>query len=254
LLGRTFPEEAEPADFVVAGRRQVAVGGRLFSRTTTDAQVAIQGYLVAVAAGDPDLSIRFLMRQLVPGRAADATGLQRRLRHAWSIDRDAAAGSELLAQLLLHWRIAVEHGYRPTQVLAAFYRGCLAAVRAAAAMGAEDDVLRDALEALQIRLIASQLETMTGVFPTSAKSAREAGWRLVTTFAAGPIVSDRARRPAGMALPTFGSLLLALTAIGITMPSLVSSGAAWADPVGAALFGAIGAIILRAVTFRKPTF
>ena len=41
-----------------------------------------------------------------------------------------------------------------------------------------------------------------------------------------------------------GSLLLALTAIGIAMPTLITSGMAWADPVGASLFGAIGAVAL----------
>lgn len=251
LLGRTFPEEPAPADFLIAGRRQVALGGRLFTSLTTDAQVTIQGYLVAVAAGDPDLAIRYLTRELIPGRSADAAGFQRRIRHAWSVDSDAAGGSELMAQLLLHWRIAVEHGYQPKARLASFYRGCLAAVSAATAMGAEADVLRDTLEALQIRMIASQVEALTGVSPSTARSVREAGWRFVTTLASGPIASDRGTGGSGLPVSVVGSLLLALTAVGMAMPSLVSSGAAWADPAGAAVFAAIGAVTLFLIIFRR---
>lgn len=251
LLGRTFPEEPAPADFIIAGRRQVALGGRLFTSLTTDAQVTIQGYLVAVAAGDPDLALRYLARELVPGRSADVAGFQRRIRHAWSVDSDAAGGSELMAQLLLHWRIAVEHGFQPKARLASFYRGCLAAVSAATALGAEADVLRDTLEALQIRLIASQVEALTGVSPSTARSVREAGWRFVTTLASGPIASDRGTGGSGLPMSVVGSLLLALTAIGVAMPSLVASGATWADPVGAGAFAAIGAVTLFLIIFRR---
>ncbi|MEQ1729078.1 MAG: hypothetical protein ABL982_11930, partial [Vicinamibacterales bacterium] len=254
LLGRTFPEEPATTDFVVAGRRQVSLGGRLFTRLPSAAQVNIQGYLVAVAAGDPDLAIRFLTRELVAGRAADLAGFERRLRHAWSVDADAAGGSELMAQLLLHWRIAVEHGYQPKPHLGSFYRGCLAAVSAATARGAEADVLRDTLEALQLRLMAFQLESLTGVSPTTARSVREAGWRLVTTLASGPIASDRVG-PGGPGLPMMvvGALVLALVSIGIAMPILVASGAAWAEPVGAGVFAAIGSVTLFLIVFRRPS-
>ncbi len=253
LLGRAFPEEPAPADFIVAGRRQVALAGRLFTTLPSDAQLTVQGYLVAVAAGDPDLAIRFLMRELVAGRAADATGFERRIRHAWSVDADAAGGSELMAQLLLHWRIAVEHGYQPKARLASFYRGCLAAVSAATAMGAEADVLRDSLEALQLRLMAFQVEAVTGVSPSTARSVREAGWRFVTTLASGPIASDRAGA-GGPGAPMFvvGSLALSLLAIGVAMPSLIASGATWADPVGAAVFAAVGVVAIGMILFRRP--
>lgn len=250
LLGRAFPEEPAPADFVVAGRRQVALGGRLFASLPTDAQMTIQGYLVAVAAGDPDLAIRYLTRELVPRRGADAAGFQRRIRHAWSIDSDAAGDSELLAQLLLHWRIACEHGYEPTPRLVSFYRGCLAAVSAATAMGAEGDVLRDSLEALQVRVIASQVERFTGVSPTTARSVREAGWRMITALSSSPMESGRSADLAGTPMPVVVSLLLTLVAIGIAMPALIASGAAWADPVGAGLFALLGAVILFLVLRR----
>jgi predicted unusual protein kinase regulating ubiquinone biosynthesis (AarF/ABC1/UbiB family) len=253
LLGRAFPEEPAPADFIVAGRRQVALGGRLLTSLPTDAQMTIQGYLVAVAAGDPDLAIRYLTRELVPRRGADTAGFQRRIRHAWSIDSDAAGGSELLAQLLLHWRIASEHGYRLTPRLVSFYRGCLAAVRAATAMGAEGDVLRDSLEALQVRVIASQIERFTGVSPTTARSVREAGWRVITALSSSPMESGRSAELAGAPMSVVGALLLALAAIGIAMPALIASGAAWADPVGAGLFALLGAVILFLVLYRRQT-
>ncbi len=251
LLGRTFPEEPTPNDFILAGRREVALGGRLFTSLPTDAQVTIQGYLVAVAGGDPDLAIRYLMRELVPGRSADAAGLERRIRHSWSADSDAAGGSELMAQLLAHWRIAVEHGYQPKARLVSFYRGCLAAVRAATIMGAEADVLRDTLEALQLRLVAFQVEAFTGVSPSTARSFREAAWRFVTALASGPIGSDHGGAGSGASIVVVGSLLLALTAIGIASPVLVASGVAWADPVAACLFAAIGAVTLFSIVFRR---
>lgn len=253
LLGRVFPEESRAADFIMTGRRQVAVGGRLFASLTTEAQLTIQGYLVATAAGDPDLAIKYLVRELVPGRNADLAGFQRRMRHAWSVDSDAAGGSELMAQLLLHWRIAVEHGYQPKARLVSFYRGCLAAVRGATARGAEADVLRDTLEALQFRLMAFQLETITGVTPSAARTVREAGWRFLTTLASGPLASDLGGVSAGLPMSIAGALLLALTAIGIALPSLVASGAAWADPVGAGLFAAIGAMTLFRIMSRRQT-
>jgi ubiquinone biosynthesis protein len=253
LLGRAFPEEPSPSDFVVAGRRQVALGGRLFSSLPTDAQMTIQGYVVAVAAGDPDLAIRYLTRELVPRRGADTAGFQRRIRHAWSNDSDAAGGSELLAQLLLHWRIASEHGYRPTPRLVSFYRGCLAAVSAATAMGAEGDVLRDSLEALQVRVIASQVEQLTGVSPTTARSVREAGWRVITALSSSPMESGQGLDRAGAPMPVVGSLLLALAAIGIAMPTVIASGAAWADPAAAGLFALLGAVVLFLVLVRRHT-
>src|SRR5262249_31793550 len=145
LLGRVFPEEATAADFVVAGRRQVSVGGRLFASLPSDTQISVQGYLVGTAAGDPDLAVKYLSRELVAGPKADRVGFERRMRHAWSVDSDAAGGSELLAQLLFHWRVAVEHGYQVKPRLVSFYRGCLAAVTAATSLGAEADVLRDSL-------------------------------------------------------------------------------------------------------------
>ena len=138
-----FLKKPLPPISVIAGRRQVAVGGRLFTSIPTDAQLTIQGYLVATAAGDPDLAIKYLLRELTAGGRVDTAGFQRRMRHAYSVDADAAGGSELgpTAQLLLHWRIAVEHGYQPKPGLASFYRGCLAAVTAATAYGAETDAL-----------------------------------------------------------------------------------------------------------------
>ncbi len=174
------------------------------------------------------------------------------MRHAWSVDSDAAGGSELMAQLLLHWRIAVEHAYQPKARLSSFYRGCLAAVSAATALGAEPDVLRDSLEALQIRLMAFQLEEITGVTPSAARTVREAGWRFLTTLASGPISADRAGiAGSGLSMSVGVSLLLALTAIGIALPSFIASGMAWADPVGAVLFGALGAITLFLIFFRR---
>ncbi len=252
LLGRAFPEESIAADFIICGRRQVAIGGRLFATLTSDAQVTIQGYLVATAAGDPDLAIKYLTRELVPGRAADSAGFGRRMRHAWSVDSDAAGGSELMAQLLLHWRIAVEHGYQPKPRLVSFYRGCLAAVSAATALGGQADVLRDALEALQIRLMAFQLETLTGITSSAARTVREAGWRFLTAIASGPISPDRPIFGAsGLSIAVAGSLLLALTAIGVALPVLVASGAGWADPAGAAAFAVLGAITLFLIVRRR---
>ncbi len=252
LLGRVFPEESIAADFIICGRRQIAIGGRLFATLTSDAQVTIQGYLVATAAGDPDLAIKYLTRELVAGRSADAAGFGRRMRHAWSVDSDAAGASELMAQLLLHWRIAVEHGYQPKPRLVSFYRGCLAAVSAATALGGEADVLRDALESLQIRLMAFQLETLTGITSSAARTVREAGWRFLTAIASGPISPDRPIFGAsGLSMAVAGSLLLALTAIGVALPAVVASGGAWADPAGALVFAALGATTLILIVRRR---
>lgn len=253
LIGRAFPEESVPVDFIIAGRRQVAVGGRLFTSVPTDAQLTIQGYLVATAAGDPDLAIKYLTRELIAGRGADPHGFRRRMRHAWSVDADAAGGSELMAQLLLHWRIAVEHGYQPTVRLASFYRGCLAAVSAAAAYGTDADVLRDTLEALQLRLMAYQLEALTGITTAATRTVREAGWRFLTALASGSVAPDRlvGGGGSGLPLPIAGALLFALAAIGIAMPALVASGLTWAEPVGATLFGALGIVTLALVLFRR---
>lgn len=251
LLGGVFPEEVEPTDLVLAGRRQISLRGRLFARLDADAQADLSGYIVAVAAADPDLAMRYLQRQLVPGRTADAAGLQRRLRHAWSIDGDAAGDSELLAQLLLHWQIAVDHGFTPRPALVAFLRGATSAVRAARHIGAVDDVLADALGALQLRVMASQLEAITGVSPSNARSAREAGWRLITTLSAGPVDGMRGPRPSGAPLHVFGSLLLVLAALGVAMPRLISAGASWADPIGAVLFAGLGGSLLFVSTRRR---
>ena len=252
LLGRTFPEETEPGDFIVAGERRITVGGRLFTTLEAAARPSIQGYLVAAAAGDPDLAVRFLLRELRPLGRADRAGFTRRMRHAWSIDADAAGGSELMAQLLLHWRLAVEHGYEPSAGLTSFYRGALSAVRAAVWVGAEGDALLNALTALQIRLIVSRVEAWTGVSSGAVRSAREAGWRMVTTLASAPLGPD-GEPVAGGRLLLFGSWLLVLTAIGLVMPALVASGAAWADQVGAALFAVVGGLLLYGATRTGPT-
>ena len=255
LLGRAFPEEAVAADFMIAGRRQVAVGGRLFTSIPTDAQLTIQGYLVATAAGDPDLAIKYLMRELKAGSGADAAGFQRRMRHAYSVDADAAGNSELMAQLLLHWRIAVEHGYQPKPSLTSFYRGCLAAISAATAYGAEPDVLRDTLEALQLRLMAYQVEALTGITTAATRTVREAGWRFLTALASGSVAPDRlAAGASGLPLTTAGALVLALTAIGVAMPAIVrATTGAWAEPLAATVFGVLGVLTLTLILSRRST-
>jgi hypothetical protein len=251
LLGSAFPEETTVGDFMIAGRRQVALGGRLFTAISAKTQDHLQGYLVAVAAGDPDLALTFLLRELVAGPSADPTGLRRRFRHSWSTDLDGAGGSELLAQMLLHWRLAIDHGYRPEAHLVSFYRGCLAAASAATEIGAAPDVLRDALDGLQLRILTRQAETFIGFSPTSARSVQEAAWQLATRITTLPVAGpSQGGRPAP-SLATTGSLLLVLAALGVAAPRLAAWGAGWGEPAAAAAFAAIGAWTLRGILGRR---
>jgi hypothetical protein len=252
LLGSAFPEDTTASDFMIAGRREVALAGRCFTSLPRDGQLNIQGYLVATAAGDPDLVAHYLRRELVAGRDVDAVAFLRRIRHAWSVDTDAAGGSELMAQLLLHWRIAVEHGYQPTARLVSFYRGCLAAVAASTAMGAEADVLRHALASLQIRMLASQVEAFTGVSRSTIRSAREVEWRFLNALASLPIqLWTAADQTSGGAITVVAALLFTLATIGFAVPPVVASGAHWADRFGALLFGGVGGLTLLGILLRS---
>ena len=156
-----------------------------------------------------------------------------------------------MAQLLLHWRLAVEHGFQPTARLVSFYRGCLAAVSAATAIGAEPDVLRDSLEALQIRLVAFQIEAVSGVSPSTARSVREAGWRLVAALASGPLAPDRHGEPAQGSAAAITALVLVLATIGVAAPALIASGVPWAERVGASVFAAVGTLVLVLILYGR---
>ena len=141
LAGRIFPVGLPEAGArVVAGGRLALLAGG-FARPPAADRANLRGFLIAMAAHEPDDACSYLLREMTrEGPESAAATLRLQLRQvvpfrdgAWS-----AAGTSLAEHVFVCARQARLCGFRPRPQLIAFYRGLAAAAGAARRLEARD--------------------------------------------------------------------------------------------------------------------
>jgi predicted unusual protein kinase regulating ubiquinone biosynthesis (AarF/ABC1/UbiB family) len=283
MEGRVFPVGlAETGARAVAGGRLALLGGS-FARPPAADRTNLRGFLVAMAAQEPDDACSYLLREMTrEGSDASEETLRLQIRQvvpfrdgAWS-----AAGTSLAEHVFVCARQARACGFRPRPQLVAFYRG-LAAVAIAVRQARqpapegperpehaeppelpeppENDALLEALREVRVLTSFSQVrEAMSP--PWSDQWGRYAvlmselprkvdellalaAERGVPT--ASPEVAGPARREEGSHLLLAGALMV-LGALALLLHYFVQSGAlaGRGESVGATLFLAVGGVLL----------
>ncbi|HLX08910.1 MAG TPA: AarF/UbiB family protein [Thermoanaerobaculia bacterium] len=173
LGGRVFPVELAAAGArVLDGGRLVWMAGS-FARPPLADRANLRGFLIAMAAREPDDACSYLLREMTrePGaEAPDAVGaaeeqLRLLLRQvvpyrdgAWT-----AAGTSLAEHVFVFARQARACGFRPRLQLVAFYRGLASVAVAARRLAPEDDVLLEALQ--EVRVLAGFSQVREAMSP-----------------------------------------------------------------------------------------
>jgi predicted unusual protein kinase regulating ubiquinone biosynthesis (AarF/ABC1/UbiB family) len=263
MEGTVFPVGlAETGARAVAGGRLAFLAGS-FARPPAADRTNLRGFLVAMAAHEPDDACSYLLREMTrEGPDASEETLRLQIRQvvpfrdgAWS-----AAGTSLAEHVFVCARQARACGFRPRPQLVAFYRG-LAAVAIAVRQTPQpaDDALLAALR--EVRVLTSFSQVREAMSPPWSDQwgryavlmselprkldellavAAETGARTSRSEAAGP-----AGREEGSHLLLAGALMV-LGALGLLLHQFVQSGAlaGRGETVGATLFLAVGGILL----------
>jgi hypothetical protein len=279
LLGRTFPVAPRPEAVVaMAGDwlgDRIAFAGGPYEAPSAALQASLSRYLAAAARDDPDEVSASLLPELtrpaatVPGEPGGDEPLRLRLRQAVPLrEADWTGAGDLAGQLLLHWRIARQEGYRPSAPLLAFYRGLFALDGAARRLDPAGDALRAGL--VEVRLLASfeQLRAMLSLGDVGETLERYGALMLdlpqrldgaLTALAAGrgsspADATPRAGEPrASWAFALAAGLALAAVAMATRQLAGLFAGAAglWAERAGAGAFAVLGGLLLRAAADRR---
>jgi ubiquinone biosynthesis protein len=263
MEGTVFPVGlAETGARAVAGGRLAFLAGS-FARPPAADRTNLRGFLVAMAAHEPDDACSYLLREMMrEGPDASEETLRLQIRQvvpfrdgAWS-----AAGTSLAEHVFVCARQARTCGFRPRPQLVAFYRG-LAAVAIAVRQTRQpaDDALVAALR--EVRVLTSFSQVREAMSPPWSDQwgryavlmselprkldellavAAETSARTSRSEAAGP-----AGREEGSHLLLAGALMV-LGALALLLHHFVQSGAlaGRGETVGATLFVAVGGILL----------
>ncbi len=263
LLGRAFPVELGPEDVRVLPDGRIGWQGAAFVRPPAAAQADLLGFVIAVAARDPDEACtRLLPEMLAEGTAASEEELRLQLRQivpfrdgAWS-----AGGESLAEHLFVYARVARSCGYRPRYQLLVFYRGLFATAAAARGLAPEMDALLEGLQ--EVRVLTSFSQVRDAIRPDhwGGQLDRYAALlsvlpqkldELLTLAAEGSdrsVVAEPGRRPRpqGSSSLVVASLLMVLGAAALVLRRLAESGAlaGRGDEIAAALFLVFGGFLL----------
>jgi hypothetical protein len=260
---RGVPVEVEVEE-LADGR--LAITGGLYADAAGGSRENLREYLRAAAAHDAEAVAGPLLRELAPPDDPRAeVDFRRRLRQAvpFRAGRLSADGESLAEHLLLHWRLAVEHGYRPRPQLLAFYRGVFRVAASHRILGATADATRDPLrDALGDRRwreewsrigeladpmrMAATFESYLSAFSTFPQQLE----RLLDGRERRPEPAPRRRSEGGGASAV--ALALAMAAVVLLTHRLagVEATAEWAEPAGTVIFLVLGALLLRAAGRR----
>ncbi len=262
LTCRKLPLEAE---LVRLGDGRIAVDGGVFTETHSSSQENLWEYLRATAAHDPDRAFNCLVRELVPlpGPRGD---LRKRIRQVVPFrDVPLSLHRESLAEdLLTHWRLLRQCGYRPQLHLQAFYRGLLWLTRTMQRLIPEGDPLRDplrdALEDLEWLAGWAQLRQLTdprrmsgafegymaamAVLPQRIERALERLERDAASARQPETPAGRPARAASAAVAALGMAMAGVVLIVTKLSSLPGGAGGEAERWGAVVFLVLGALLL----------
>lgn len=261
LLGRAFPVEPTGSHVAVLPGERIALTGGAFARPPAAAQANLWRYLIAAVERNPDEACKYLLREMTlegPSAIAEEQ-LRLRLRQAVPF-RDGSwsrSGDSLAEHLFLHWRFAVELGYRPRIHLVAFFRGLYAVGAAARRLSPGRDALVQGIE--EARLVASVNQIGDRAAPERLEETLEQYAMLLsqlpqrldealTAAAAGGL---RQAPPQGTAPPPErerASPLFAAGLLGLGAAALLARAfpdGVWGERIGAALVLIVGFLLLR---------
>jgi len=150
-----FPETPGVSSLALTEDNQVAFVGLSIAGLQEETQTAIFQYLTAVSSSRTDEATATLLSLLHPGKnAADFETVRDRFRQVVPF-RDGGwgriGGHELLAEhVFLQWRIATEAGYEAPKEFISFVRGFWEVALMSHRLAPEDDVLREAVNEIQL--------------------------------------------------------------------------------------------------------
>ncbi len=221
----------------------------------------LREYLAAVAARQPARAALALL-DLLPDGAGNRR-LRDRLRHTDPFrDRGWDVGGDLFVrQVLAHWHTARELGYRLPEGVVPFYRGLFLLNQEVRRLAADGASVRDGLREARLLLLAGELRDEGESGRWSGTLERQLSLlgglpqkldRILTLAASEDRADDRQRdrrrplrrRGAGAVV---AACLLGLTAVVLLTHHLGEAGpfGAAAEQVGAVVFLALGALLLR---------
>lgn len=265
MEGRVFPVGlAETGVRAVAGGRLAFLAGS-FARPPAADRTNLRGFLVAMAAREPDDACSYLLREMTredPDASEETLRLQIRQVVPFRDGAWSAAGTSLAEHLFVCARQARACGFRPRPQLVAFYQGVAAvaiAVRQLAPTERPEDALLEALR--EVRVLTSFSQVREAISPPWSDQwgryavlmselprkldellavAAETGARTARPEAGGP-----AGRGEGSHL-LLGGALMVLGALALLLHHFVQTGAlaGRGETVGASLFLAVGGILL----------
>ncbi len=173
LEGRVLPLDLEETGArVLAGGSRLAFLAGSFARPPLADRANLRGFLLSMAAREPDDACSYLLREMTrrtsePAEVRDAAEDELRLLlrqvmpfrdGAWS-----AAGASLAEHVFVCARQARACGFLPRPQLLAFYRGLASVATAARRLAPQEDVLLEALQ--EVRVLAGYSQLREAISP-----------------------------------------------------------------------------------------
>lgn len=268
-FGQTFPADFASGDLRILPNHRIAWTGSVFAALPASAKENLWEYLLATLAHDPERACAALVRELDGGPVDDPKRLQNHLRQLVPF-RDGGWGArdDFAGYLFLHWRCAVEVGYRPRPYLIPFYRGVARLAMQVRPLAPASDPLRDGLERARLaaglgdvlRLFERQeMKDLLGTYAAAFLAMPQRLNELMNLAAEGRaslkievIEPPQERRRKDYSTASLVALL-AVVAVVLLTQYLASAGTfgPWVERIAAVLLGALGVFLFRGPR-RRP--
>jgi ubiquinone biosynthesis protein len=263
-----------PLDLTETGARVLGGGSRLaflagsFARPPLADRANLRGFLIAMAAREPDDACSYLLREMTrrtsepaEHREAAEEELRLLLRQVMPFRDGAwtAAGASLAEHLFVCARQARACGFLPRPQLLAFYRGLASVATAARQLAPQEDVLLEALQEVRVlagwsqlrEALSPQLNGQWGRYAMLLSEMPRKVDELLTVAAAGggrqaaPAPARRSGREAGSQL-LLGAVLMVLAALALLLHEFVQAAAIGGgrQRLAAIVFAAIGGALV----------
>lgn len=165
LVADWFPLNLNERNIVVLHNRRLMFAGWGVATLTKPEQTTLMGYLMRVAANEPENAFHFLIT-LLDSDTDDHQILEHRLRQLIPF-RDGGWGQKNMAEslgehLFVQWRTAWDLGYSPQPALRNFCLGLSSLALLVNQISPERDVLKDALYEFRLKTGIEELRGVMG--------------------------------------------------------------------------------------------
>lgn len=270
-FGQVFPADFTGGDLRILADHRIAWTGEVFATLPPGTRESLWEYLLASVAQDPERICEALVREMDGGSQGDPRRLQNRVRQLVPF-RDGGWGArdDLAGYLFLHWRSAMQEGYRPRPHLVAFYRGLARLTAQSRRLAPGIDPLREGLERARIaaglgdvmRLFdREEMREVLGAYAVALLSMPQRLNEVLTLAAEGRATvklemvdppEERRRKDSSTAALV---ALLGMVAVVLLAHHLASAAGSsfgpWVERIAAVLLGALGVFLFRGLR-RKP--